>query len=459
MGRFFLCTLFLLFTSRVLIAQCDSGIMSSATAIVCEGNLVNSFALNTSVGSGCVLAYFLHQGVGSIIVDIVDRNYTGTFAQSTAEFDEIYNICSAAGPDLDLDGFPDLDNPETSVTPGPEVVFLRSSFLQADYICDTITGKTTITIENTTNFIRGIPDFTLKHTQGTDTFSFRDSPVSFDMNLKNASLKLLQSRPEWCVRVNKLDSISCFYDLALRISPENDPFKSAIPGDTIDFIIEVFNQGTLPVKEIELNNFIPNGFILNDANWKPYDNNRKASFTINDTIFSKTSKILNLSLYVDENAGEGFFSNILEIGSFKNLAGEAMEDFDSTPDNNPNNDGGAIDNVIDNTDGDEDDHDIETIQISITSINNPLDYKDVLTINSIAPLPVFSDFNVNYNAVYGSTNFMIYNIDGKIVLEENRPSVHGLNKDLFNVQHFETGIYFMQLINDGKVVTARLVKQ
>ncbi len=40
------------------------------------------------------------------------------------------------------------------------------------------------------------------------------------------------------------------------------------PGDAVKFKITVYNQGTLPAKDIQVTEYIPRGLLLNDTNWQ-----------------------------------------------------------------------------------------------------------------------------------------------------------------------------------------------
>ena len=55
------------------------------------------------------------------------------------------------------------------------------------------------------------------------------------------------------------------FDLALRKTVVgNGPFE---PGDNVTFRIEVINQGTLVATDIQISDYIPANFTLNDGNW------------------------------------------------------------------------------------------------------------------------------------------------------------------------------------------------
>jgi uncharacterized repeat protein (TIGR01451 family) len=133
-------------------------------------------------------------------------------------------------------------------------------------------------------------------------------------------------------------------------------------GDDINFTITVINQGTLDARNVDLIDYIPAGFALSplDANgWA--DGGATATNTIAGPIAAGGgSATIDIVLRVQPGATPGAFSNIAEITGAEDDeigADRTGADSDSIADTTANNDV-VVDDVIDNTGGDEDDHDI-----------------------------------------------------------------------------------------------------
>ncbi|WGZ93499.1 MAG: DUF11 domain-containing protein [Candidatus Thiothrix putei] len=154
-------------------------------------------------------------------------------------------------------------------------------------------------------------------------------------------------------------------DLALRKRLADAQAATAKPEDGVQFTIEVYNQGTLEAKDIEVVDYIPSGLTLNDAAWQ---DNGDGTATLKAPIAALAageSTTVNISFTVKADATAGKVTNAAEIMAFKDADGKPGVDVDSTPDNNPGNEAGIKDDVIDNTDGDEDDHDIADLTITV----------------------------------------------------------------------------------------------
>jgi len=104
--------------------------------------------------------------------------------------------------------------------------------------------------------------------------------------------------------------------------------------------------------------------LLNDPNWI-----QTAAGVAETNIFGPippgSSANVNITLTIDPNSTGGDLTNFAEIESAQDDEGNNPPDSDSTPDGDPNNDGPYEDNDTDNTNGDEDDHDPETVTVEI----------------------------------------------------------------------------------------------
>lgn len=179
------------------------------------------------------------------------------------------------------------------------------------------------------------------------------------------------------------------YDLALRkttVTPE--PYRY---GDVVVFNIEVHNQGTMPADEIRIVDYVPNGFTYdpNETVNQTYGWTGAATTTPQMTISTElgvgemTTVQIALTVTPGSTAIDRFINNA-EIVESEDDDGNDMSDYDydSSPDNNRNNDaGGQVyspedDHILDdgmdtNGDGiiDEDDHDPEGIEIFDLALN------------------------------------------------------------------------------------------
>lgn len=172
--------------------------------------------------------------------------------------------------------------------------------------------------------------------------------------------------------------VGCNFDLATRMTLESGNIN---PGGDATFKIEIHNQGDYEATSVEITNYIPNGLLLNDANWTLSDN--LATLTTG-AILPGESQDFFINFTIDENFQCGSLFTYSEISDYThNIATEEqVPDVDSTPDQDNTNDAGgqpesSADDYI-NGDGtgnigdglpltDEDDHD----GVKITLDANP----------------------------------------------------------------------------------------
>ncbi len=160
------------------------------------------------------------------------------------------------------------------------------------------------------------------------------------------------------------------YDLALTKVYTSDTYDSTTDGVVANgfdavFTIEVTNQGTVGATSFEVTDYLPAGFVLNDAAWT--DNGDGTATTAGGPLAAGASTTLTITLTAD-SAAPGDLVNWAEISS------DDGNDVDSTPDvtigndNQPAAPGDATDDVIDNSAGpggaDEDDHDPAPITVA-----------------------------------------------------------------------------------------------
>ena len=160
------------------------------------------------------------------------------------------------------------------------------------------------------------------------------------------------------------------FDLALRKRLGDGQPGTVNPGDTLRFVIEIFNQGTVPAANIEVTDYLPPGLLLADDAWTPATNGPAGAITrlIPGPLLPGASTTVELLLRVDPNSSAGNLTNNAEISRAQDDQGQPRIDIDSMLDNDPANDGPAKDDLIDenhqqNPDQDEDDQDIASITV------------------------------------------------------------------------------------------------
>lgn len=155
------------------------------------------------------------------------------------------------------------------------------------------------------------------------------------------------------------------FDLALRKVLKAGQAASVKAGDTVTYTIEVFNQGTIDAKAITITDYISTGLSLDPADTKWTASGSTVSTVIASLDAGKTTTV-EISLIVGNNVAAGTLTNTAEISAANDDKGAAGVDIDSTPDTNPANETGLVDDVIDNSGNDEDDYDIATITVNPT---------------------------------------------------------------------------------------------
>jgi len=128
-------------------------------------------------------------------------------------------------------------------------------------------------------------------------------------------------------------------------------------GQSVQFTITVYNQGTIPATNITVVDYIPNGLALNDADWTAFGPS-EARIVVPGPLAVGASIDVPISLVVTPGAMAGVpILNVAEIVEASDGGGVVRPDKDSTPDGNGGNDGNPIDDETGNGDNDEDDQD------------------------------------------------------------------------------------------------------
>jgi uncharacterized repeat protein (TIGR01451 family) len=138
-------------------------------------------------------------------------------------------------------------------------------------------------------------------------------------------------------------------------------------GDLVTFDITVFNQGTVTATSVDLVDYIPTGLTFQTGSDWTLDGDKARWTGAITNLAPGAQQTVQISFIVNASA-TGIIINTAEISGATNP--ENLEDIDSTPDDDKNNDGPVKNDVIDedgkNVPGeDEDDHDIESITICL----------------------------------------------------------------------------------------------
>jgi len=150
------------------------------------------------------------------------------------------------------------------------------------------------------------------------------------------------------------------FDLALiKTEATGGPFT---PGDSVTYTITVTNQGDLTATSVGIADYIPTGLTLADAAWTA----NAGTATLNSPlgpIAPGASASTTITFTIDAGV-TGDLVNFAEINTTTDENGvlNDSEDADSTPDTT-NNDPVGGDDITDSSNGDEDDHDPETITV------------------------------------------------------------------------------------------------
>ncbi|MFK7845926.1 MAG: SdrD B-like domain-containing protein [Rhodothermales bacterium] len=152
------------------------------------------------------------------------------------------------------------------------------------------------------------------------------------------------------------------FDLAMIKILAAGQASQVLPGDTITYTMVVFNQGNGPATNVTLVDYIPAQSSLLDPAWT-LELNGTATYILPGPIMPGATDSVDITLVLDPFIGAGNFRNTAEIFKAEDQNGLNRFDMDGSFDNNPTNDGPAVDNTI-LSPLDEDNHDIEDITIA-----------------------------------------------------------------------------------------------
>ncbi len=217
------------------------------------------------------------------------------------------------------------------------------------------------------------------------------------------------------------------FDLALT-KTKVSPAQVTAYGDVVEFDLTVYNQGNLDAENVEITDYIPDGFELNAASIGWTLSGTNAVYTITNVIPANTSTVVKIYLTVKMSNLVGAYVNYAEISEAMDTLGNSsnpivpspygtLVDIDSTPDDTNGNDAGGepegpSDDAIAGDGsgpigsgtpaGDEDDHDVEFVRIIDASIRKSI----------VTPGPYVYGQPVTYRiTVFNQGNVDLYNIN------------------------------------------------
>lgn len=217
-------------------------------------------------------------------------------------------------------------------------------------------GETTIAVP-----MPAVPATASKDTNGTSYARCRLSSAAMD------ATKATGAMPDGEVEDYKVTFTEIpVFDLALRKRLADGQADTVKAGDTVQFTIDVINQGNLDASNIVVTDYIPAGMELADTNWTANAAGTMATLNTPIATLAKggAATVVSITLKVIATTTAGGLTNIVEISS-----ATGGTDKDSTPDAVLANDGTVKDDEVTEdgkNGGDEDDHDIAKVTVAPT---------------------------------------------------------------------------------------------
>ncbi|MBK7343138.1 MAG: DUF11 domain-containing protein [Saprospiraceae bacterium] len=193
-------------------------------------------------------------------------------------------------------------------------------------------------------------------------------------------------------------------DLALRKVTQFKDWAPVQIGQDVSFAIEIFNQGSVTMSDIEVVDYIPAGFELSPTdgnNWTVVGSN--AYNTIPGPLTSGQKLSIGIVLRVTAAANATNLVNGAEIIGAKDPNGDqrADDDRDSQPDEDPGNDALVDDEILQTPPVDEDDHDVEGIPVFDLALRKVADFTGKVTVGDDIDftITVFNQGTVEANQI------------------------------------------------------------
>ncbi len=161
-------------------------------------------------------------------------------------------------------------------------------------------------------------------------------------------------------------------DLSLTKMVSTSQMLPVEAGNSVQFTIEVCNQGNVPAYEVQIVDYIPTGMSLDDTNWTAGTGN-EVFYSFANPIALNACETMDITLKIDPNFAGDTLTNFAEIAYQAYDDGLYAPDIDSNTDDIPGNDGPVTDQATNNAGGDEDDHDpagIHLVMVECMASNN-----------------------------------------------------------------------------------------
>ncbi len=200
-------------------------------------------------------------------------------------------------------------------------------------------------------------EYRINQNSWTSSNVFTDlSSGIYTIELKDANNCVLSKEVE-------VERINCIFDLALikKLIPTSQEYFA---GDTVEFLIEVFNQGNLDAFNVDVVDYYnPDELVLADANWIIESSGKASLISEIDLIEIGKSETVEISFVINPSFEANNLVNYAEIASAENELNPDSPDYldvDSSPENNRNDDELDFDNKILDSDGMRQDDDIDS---------------------------------------------------------------------------------------------------
>lgn len=181
------------------------------------------------------------------------------------------------------------------------------------------------------------------------------------------------------------------FDLALKV--QLNEVKTYSPGDKVKFDVTVYNQGNIAADEYHIIQYADESLIFQEANsdgWVLSEDD--PTLSIKDNLLPGEERTFCIEYLIDPESKEDSYDSYSEITYSVPVGSSDSFDFDSTPDNDDENDAGGVKNTsVDNflqgngTD-DEDDHDV----VSVSSRYYDLALRKYADVSFIKPGEILS---------------------------------------------------------------------
>lgn len=90
-----------------------------------------------------------------------------------------------------------------------------------------------------------------------------------------------------------------------------------------------------------------------------------------------------------------------------------------------------------------------------TSSKTDIAQEEIIKVNAIMPNPTSGRFTIRLGKSLNNANVLLVNVNGKVI-QNRRMSGTELN---FDIHSYSSGIYFVKIESNGKVISMKIIKQ